>query len=271
MARAPVSAVALVVVAAVLGLTACAPMSSPATRSVTTSTARAVPTAPADPRTFETEASVAASVVPEATTATPAVEACAGIERPAGVGGQPVSLELDGDALSEQVELVNVDNVWHVMVTFGAGGAATAEVRGANGLDAAVVLGQVDLDGDGGNEFALRVGGGAYTEQLAFLRVRDCAVVPLTFDDGTPAVFLVGGSFGGGESLVCSGGGQLERYSYWLLAAAGDETTTIYEGEYASYRIDGDVLTETATLGSRLTGADVASLVLLDCLGLSLS
>jgi hypothetical protein len=198
---------------------------------------------------------------------------CTSTIEPPGNPSDDLDLDVDGDGTIDEVRLFNVDDTWMVVVGFGSGGGVTAEVRGANGLDTARILGGADLDGDGVDELALRVGGGAYTEQVAFLRARACEIVELTFADGSPAVFLVGGSYGGGEALVCPGNGTVERFSYWLLAGAADADDANqprYEGEFVPYRLDGEVLVEQPGSGAPLTSDDVADLLLLDCQGLVL-
>lgn len=203
----------------------------------------------------------------ESTTSEPTV--CPAGDLPVGDSTTPTSAELDGDGSADTVYLVDGPGGWQLVVEFGGGGAVVSALVGTNEFDEPEVIGGADLDGDGVDELAVRVANGAYVALVSFVRVRDCSVIQLAFEDDSPAIFASGASAGGGEALLCNGDGTLERFFFSWLPGEDDETVE-YEAGFQPFRLEGDVVVAFPGDGAGLTEDEVTELDLFDCLGLEL-
>lgn len=223
----------------------------------------------ADPTTTTAEEPTSSLAASSETTEAPDV--CPATELPSGATTVPVEVDVDADGLTDTAYMLQSDSGWQAVVEFGGGGAATTPMSGTNDFDQPFVMGEADLDGDGFNELGVSVGNGAYVGLIAFLRVRDCDIIQLAFEDSSPAIFASGASAAGGESLICDGSGNLEVYFFSLLPGFEPGSPDAeYEGGFAPYKIEGDTVVAYPGDGASLTDADVAAFELLDCLGLDL-
>lgn len=221
------------------------------------------------PTTTAAEEPASSLVASSETTEVPAV--CATTELPSGPTTVPVEVDVDADGLTDTAYMLQSDTGWQAVVEFGGGGATATAMSGTNDFDQPFVMGEADLDGDGFNELGISVGNGAYVGLIAFLRVRDCDIIQLAFEDSSPAIFASGASAAGGEALVCDGSGNLEVYFFSLLPGLEPGSPDAeYEGGFAPYKIEGDTVVAYPGDGASLSAADVDALELLDCLGLDL-
>lgn len=242
-----------------------APISEPSSSSTAVS-ASEVPTTAAELATTE----VSEGPTSESTETTLA-EVCPTSELPSGPSTTPAAVDVDADGLPDTAYMVQTSAGWQAVVEFGGGGATVAALSGTNDFDQPFVIGDADLDGDGVNELAVSMGVGAYVGLVGFVRVRDCDIVQLAFEDSSPAVFATGASVGGGEALICNGDGTIDVYFFTLFPGSdAGSPEAEYESGWAPYRMEGDIVVAYPGDGAVLSGADVAEIDLLDCLGLEL-
>ena len=135
--------------------------------------------------------------------------------------------------------------------------------------------------GGGVDDLVVVTGVGAYTEQIGFVRLSECDLFELAFDDSSPARFLTGASINNGEALICPGDGTLERIHFNAIPGSDADGDPEFEAGFEPFRIDGNVVKRLAPDGSAggegipsegvvLTLDDVSAIALFDCLGLEL-
>lgn len=178
--------------------------------------------------------------------------------------------DLDGDDAPDTVYTVQGAEGWTVVADLADGDRVMVELVGVDRRSFARVLGGADIMGEGTDDLVVVTSVGAYTEQIGFVRLADCELFELAFDDSSPARFLTGASISNGEALVCPGDGTLERYFFSLIPGSDDDGEPEFDGGFEPFRIEGNVVTGYPGDGASLTLDDVAAITLFDCLDLEL-
>ncbi len=246
---------------------------SPTTEAATTSltqapTTEAPPTAPTTGAitTLPTSSSIEGQA--ETTVPPPCPNGANLSDQPA----SSIDADVDGDGLADVVVTEKRNDVWFVAVTFGRGGSADLGLFDADPFANVQVLGGIDFSADGSAEVALSIGGGAYTQSVAFVRARGCQLLRLAFEDSSPAAFLSGASIANVVGVVCvvagPGPARVEQYEFVLIDGAADPL--LYESVYRPYTIEGDFFVRQDGEGTVLSAEEVAAVGLFDCGGLGL-
>ncbi len=168
-----------------------------------------------------------------------------------------------------------------MVATFGGGGGSVVDLVGVDPRSFVRVVGGADIMGGGVDDLVVVTGVGAYTEQIGFVRLSECDLFELAFDDSSPARFLTGASINNGEALICPGDGTLERIHFNAIPGSDADGDPEFEAGFEPFRIDGNVVKRLAPDGSEggqgipsegvvLTLDDVSAIALFDCLGLEL-
>ncbi len=181
-----------------------------------------------------------------------------------------MSADLDGDGAPDTVYLVQHDEGWFVVAELAAGGGAQVDLVGVERRSFVRVLGGADIMGNGSEDVVVVTSVGAYTEQVGFVRLADCDLFELAFDDSSPARFLTGASVSNGEALYCPGDGTLERYFFSAIPGSDNDGEPEFEGGFEPFVIEDNVITGMPGDGASLSLDAVASIQLFDCLGLEL-
>ncbi|MDA3039975.1 MAG: hypothetical protein O3C27_10705 [Actinomycetota bacterium] len=197
---------------------------------------------------------------------------------PPGQRPEAMSADLDGDGSEDQVFTVQHDEYWAMVATFGVGGGALIELVGVDPRSFVRLVGAIDIMGSGVDDLVVVTGVGAYTQQVGFVRLRDCDLLELAFEDSSPARFLSGASVSNGEALTCPGDGTLERIHFTAIPGSDDDGDLEFEGGFEPFRIEGNVVKRLSPDGGSdipaegvvLTIDDVSAISLFDCFGLEL-
>lgn len=243
-------------------------------------------TSPPSITTASTVASSTAPTAPRTPASTPALaptapDRCRDPKTPEGERSEPLTADIDGDGLDDQIVTVQHGENWAVVATFGEGGGSVVDLVGVDSRSFVRVVGGADIMGAGVDDLVVVTGVGASTEQIGFVRLSECDLFELAFDDSSPARFLTGASINNGEALICPGDGTLERIHFSIIPGSDDDGDPEFEGGFEPFRIEGNVVKRLAPEGGDgaqgipnegvvLTLDDVSAISLFDCLGLEL-
>lgn len=255
-------------VVACLFLAACGSGDESATDSteptLPTTTTLATTTQP--PTTISTlPPTTTATEPPTTTTAVPAT-VCPADPLGQGADTAPVAADVNGDNELDTAFARRIEDNWFVVVEFGGGGSASLLLTDSDPVSNVRIIGPVDFTGAGTQELAVSVGSGAYTEQIGFVRARDCELLRLAFETDAPAGFLSGASVGNFSGILCAPG-LVEQYEFTLNADAAELT---YGGGYTPFTLNGDTFVKGEGDQTVLSADELASIKTFDCFGLTL-
>ncbi len=222
------------------------------------------------------------STAPRSPSPAPAApDQCRNPKTPEGQRSEAIIADVDGDGSDDQIFTVQHGENWAVVATFGGGGGSVVDLVGVDPRSFVRVVGGADIMGAGVDDLVVVTGVGASTEQIGFVRLSECDLFELAFDDSSPARFLTGASINNGEALICPGDGTLERIHFSAIPGSDDDGDPEFEAGFEPFRIEGNVVKRLAPDGSEsgqgipnegvvLTLDDVSAISLFDCLGLEL-
>ncbi|MEX2294033.1 MAG: hypothetical protein WD691_09630 [Acidimicrobiales bacterium] len=190
------------------------------------------------------------------TSTTALASACDTAAKPSGAASQSkFDADVDGDGRADEVRLLLVgDSDWHLHVTLAAVGTADVALA-VLGSEAVSILGGADVDGDGAQEIWARTGAGASATIIGLVRFADCSLTQVTFSNGNPAEFPIGGSVGTASGLECAAGADHPDLTAYTATSSGDDQ---YDVEATAYALEDSVLTRIGTTTSRVSNRDPA-------------
>lgn len=202
----------------------------------------------------------------EAPTTTTVADVCPTAELSPGSDTPSVQADVNGDNELDTAFARRIGENWVVVVQYGGGGTATLPLTDSDPVSNVRIIGAVDFTSTGFQELAISVGSGAYTEQIGFVRSRECELLRLAFESDAPAAFLSGASIGNFSGMLCAPG-LVEQYEFTLN---GDSEELSYEGGFTPYLLEDDTFVQGFGDGTVLSADELASIKTFDCFGLSL-
>jgi hypothetical protein len=184
-------------------------------------------------------------------------ERCPAVPQPPGakdVVTMP-SGDVDGDGAADTLRSYGIGDGWHLQVVLAGGGGAELALT-SSGAGAMGAVGTADVDGDGRDEVWALTGSGASASIVGLVRFDACTLSRVTFVNGEPADFPVGGSVGAAAGLECAAGADPDTDLTAYTASSSDgshHAVTVTE-----YSLEGSTVVVQASTSTSAQAGDAA-------------